>query len=225
MSRAARIMIVDDEPNIRLMFRTALEAAGHVVSEAPDGEAALAALRSAPADLVLLDLRMPLLDGMATLRRLRDEGSATPVVIVTAHGSVPDAVEAMKLGAVDFLQKPLSPETLRAEVAEVLGRHDDPGPRAASPALGAGGVRYEEVLGRAKRALNCLRPDEAELFLRRAIELDPRSPEAHTLLGVVLTGRGEPHAAEEQFRAALEADPDYKPATHNLHHLKARFGA
>ena len=63
--------------------------------------------------LVLLDLRMPGLGGMETLRQLRDTGNAVPVVIITAHGTIPDSVQAMKLGAVDFLSKPITPETLR----------------------------------------------------------------------------------------------------------------
>ncbi len=124
MATAARILIVDDEPNVRLMFRTALEAVGHTVIEAEEGEAALAALHAAPTDLVLLDLRMPRMDGRATLRRMRDEGITTPVVIVTAHGSIRDAAEAMKSGAIDFLQKPLRPEALREVVARALGRAD-----------------------------------------------------------------------------------------------------
>ncbi len=223
MNRPAKILIVDDEPNVRLMFRTALESSGYEVAEAGDGEAALAALRDAPSDLVLLDLRMPLIDGMETLRRLRAEGQTVPVVMVTAHGSVPDAVEAMKLGAVDFIQKPLTPEALREIVVEVLHRHAEP-PGAPRPAP-AGVHRFEEALDRAKQAMNHLRPEEAEGFLRRAIDLDPRSPEAHTLLGVLLAGRDQPRAAEEAFRAALAVDPDYLPAQHNLKHLAARFGS
>ena len=133
MNKTARILIVDDEPNVRLMFRTTLVAVGYDVAEAEDGEAALAALRgSGPFDLVFLDLRMPLVDGMATLRRMRDEGLLVPVVIVTAHGSVPDAVEAMKLGAIDFIQKPVRPEELREVAAEVIRRH------AAAPRHGGG---------------------------------------------------------------------------------------
>ena len=119
MDAPKRILIVDDEPNVRLVFRTALEATGYLVTEAADGDAALAQLRKLPIDLILLDLKMPVVDGMETLQRLRDVGDETPVVVVTAHGSVPDAVAAMKLGAVDFLPKPVSPVTLRAVVAGV----------------------------------------------------------------------------------------------------------
>jgi DNA-binding NtrC family response regulator len=125
MSRAARILIIDDEPNVRLLFRTALEAAGYEVAEAPGGAEGLKALAKAPADLVLLDLRMPEPSGLAVLRQLRDAGDDVPVVIVTAHGSLPDAVTSMRLGAVDFLGKPVTPEALRTAAATALARAAD----------------------------------------------------------------------------------------------------
>ena len=99
------ILIVDDEPNVRLMLRTALESAGYRVVEAADGLAALTRLRDAACDLVLLDLRMPKLDGIATLHRLRERGDATPVVMLTAHGSIPDAVDRDEAGR-DRLPRP-----------------------------------------------------------------------------------------------------------------------
>jgi DNA-binding response OmpR family regulator len=123
MSTAARILIVEDEPNVRLVFRTTLESNAYMLSTAEDGETALRWLEHSPYDLVLLDLQMPGLGGMEVLKRLRGTGHGVPVVIVTAHGSIPDAVQAMKLGAVDFLTKPVTPGALRAVVTEVLGRH------------------------------------------------------------------------------------------------------
>jgi DNA-binding response OmpR family regulator len=118
-----RVLIVDDEPNVRFVFRTALESVGFTVDEAAEGLEALDWLKTSAADVVLLDLQMPGVGGMEMLRRLRDAGNDVPVVIVTAHGSIPDAVAAMKLGAIDFLSKPLTPEALRRVVAEVVARH------------------------------------------------------------------------------------------------------
>ena len=131
-SEKGLILIVDDEPNVRLVFRTALESTGYSVSEVEDGASALDRLEESPADLVLLDLKMPGIGGMETLRRLRDAGNDVPVVIVTAHGSIPDAVQAMKYGAIDFLSKPLRPEALRKVVGEVFRRHAHPA-RGGSP--------------------------------------------------------------------------------------------
>ena len=140
MKTAASVLIVDDEPSIRLMFRTALESSGYETQEAGNGSAALERLAGWSPDVMLLDLKMPAMDGMETLRRLRDAGNNTPVVIVTAHGSIPDAVAAMKLGAVDFLPKPVTPDALRRVVADIVARHQKtdstrrPWPRLATRA-------------------------------------------------------------------------------------------
>ena len=115
-------MIVEDEPNVRLVFRAALESETYTLTTAEDGETALRWLNQEPYDLVLLDLRMPGIGGMEVLRRLARR-AAIPVVVITAHDSVANAVEAMKLGAIDFLAKPLTPKALRRMVAEVLAHH------------------------------------------------------------------------------------------------------
>jgi DNA-binding response OmpR family regulator len=85
-------LIVEDDPNVRLVFRTALESNEYLLSTAKDGETALRYLKHDPADLVLLDLQMPEMGGMEVLRRLREAGNAVPVVIVTAYDSVPNVV-------------------------------------------------------------------------------------------------------------------------------------
>jgi DNA-binding response OmpR family regulator len=199
-------LIVDDEPNVRLMLRTTLESSGYRVLEAADGLAALAQLERSPCDLVLLDLRMPKLDGMGTLARLRERGHATPVVMLTAHGSIPDAVAAMKLGAIDFLTKPITPGELRAVVGEVLARNRDrktpaPGPGEPPAALPRS---FGFELARAKRAINRGEFEEAERLLRDVLAGDPHSSEAHELLDRLLTlkereGRGAFPVLREWF--------------------------
>jgi DNA-binding response OmpR family regulator len=225
MNTIKHILIVDDEPNVRLMFRTALESAGYAVEEAADGEQALECLRHAPADLVLLDLQMPRLDGMATLRRLRDEGCEVPVVIVTAHGSIPDAVAAMRLGAIDFLSKPLTPDVLRKIVAEVLDRHGLPAamPSPAKPVVITIAPAAIDLTP-AKRALNQRDFDRAAKLLETALDLDPHSAEAHTLMGVLFESRGQDHAAYHAYKMALEADPHFAPAGDNMKRYCERFG-
>jgi DNA-binding response OmpR family regulator len=224
MNRPARILIVDDEPNVRLVFRTALESAGHRVDEAGDGDEALARLAEARFDLVLLDLRMPRGDGMETLRKVREQGRRVPVVIVTAHGSIPDAVAAMKLGAIDFLTKPLTPEALRRAAAEVLERHaaeptSPPRPDGAVTAAAA----FAADLRRAKRALNNGWLAEAEVYLRQAIALNPQSAEAHNLKGILHEVRNEHDDSLREYKAALKADRRFEPARHNLKRYYERF--
>lgn len=224
MSTPSRILIVDDEPNVRLMFRTALETAGYTLDEAVDGEDALERQEVSPADLILLDLHMPRLDGMETLRRLRDEGRNVPVVVVTAHGSIPDVVAAMRLGAIDFLPKPLSPDVLRRIVSEVLERHDSA--RFTSSRLAVSvtsAAQLGDNMAQAKRALNRQSFDEAEVYLKQAIGLDANSAEAHNLKGVIHELRNQHDASYREYRAALKADRHYEPAKHNMARYYERF--
>jgi DNA-binding NtrC family response regulator len=188
MDQKKRILIVDDEPNVRLMLATALQSVGYGVVEAEDGEKALEQLNAGGAsfDLALLDLQMPRMDGMELVSRLRDAGSAVPVVILTAHGSIPEAVAAMKLGAIDFLTKPITPDALRRVVAEVIARHDSSPPQSspAEPTLKLAD-RSKQVafdLERAKRALNRCQFIEAEKILREILDHDPTSAEGTLLL-------------------------------------------
>jgi DNA-binding NtrC family response regulator len=208
MTQIRPILVVDDEPNIRLTFRTALESAGWPVAEAADGQSALDALRQSSYSLVLLDLRMPGLDGMETLRRMRDEQIGVPVVMITAHGSIPDAVEAMRLGAIDFVSKPVTPEALRRAVAEILERHED-------GATSKGGVRA--VLTRAKREINERNFEVASQLIAGIKGLDEMGlAEAHYLRGLLLEMRGKVIEAEAAYRAAREADPEYEPVRTHL---------
>jgi len=116
-----RVLIIDDEENIRQMIRLTLEAAGYVVAEAEDGIEAFAILGGDPAwSVILLDQRMPLMEGTEVLRRLKVLAPSARVVMMTAFASVELAVDAMKLGATDFLRKPMTPEVVRNSVAAAL---------------------------------------------------------------------------------------------------------
>lgn len=116
-----RILLVDDEEHIRQMMRLTLEAAGYAVGEASDGPEALRLYAEDPSwDVVVLDQRMPGMDGLETLRRLRVGNPRARIIMATAYGSIELAVDAMKLGAGDFLRKPMTPETLRNAVAAAL---------------------------------------------------------------------------------------------------------
>jgi two-component system, NtrC family, response regulator AtoC len=119
----ARVLVVDDEAGIREFLADALALDGHVVAQAGDGRAALRWLDEHGCDLVLTDLKMPVVDGLELLRRVRAEQPEVEVIVLTAHGTVATAVEAMKLGAFEYLQKPLSgPDELRLVVARALER-------------------------------------------------------------------------------------------------------
>lgn len=119
-----RILVADDEPDIVLGLSDRLKWLGHEVTSACDGQAALTVLESQPVDLVFLDLEMPRLSGIEALRRTRQRWPDLPVIILTAHGTIPLAVEAMKDGAVDFLTKPFEPGQLDSVVAKALERNE-----------------------------------------------------------------------------------------------------
>ena len=120
----ANILVVDDEPGIREFLADALAMDAHDVAQASDGTEALRLVYNRAFDLMLTDLRMPgALNGIDLLRKLKSEQPDTEVIVMTAHGSVETAVEAMKLGAYDYLQKPIGgPAELRLIVARALER-------------------------------------------------------------------------------------------------------
>jgi DNA-binding NtrC family response regulator len=120
---AARILIVEDEVNIRSALQTILEKLGHQVRSAATGEDALTLLREGGYDLAITDLKMPGMDGVELLRRIKEAWPRTEVVVMTAYGSVETAVEAMRLGAYDYLTKPLDRDRLPVVIEKALERH------------------------------------------------------------------------------------------------------
>src|SRR6516162_57003 len=118
-----RILIVDDETNVRLNFRTTLEMEGYEFFEARSAEQAVDILAEHSFALAILDMRLPGMDELELLAKMRECGTSVPAMIVTACGDPPHAVKAMKLGAIDFLQKPLRPAELRNIVDEIVKRH------------------------------------------------------------------------------------------------------
>jgi CheY-like chemotaxis protein len=116
-----KLLIIDDEPHIRQMVRFTLEAEGFEVDEAGSGEEGLARFGTGGAyDAVVLDQKMPGMDGLTTLKQIRERSPGSRVLMVTAFASIELAVDAMRLGATDFLRKPMTPEALRSAVAAAV---------------------------------------------------------------------------------------------------------
>ncbi|BDG04510.1 sigma-54-dependent transcriptional regulator [Anaeromyxobacter oryzae] len=115
-----RVLVVDDDPGVRYTLREILESEGLEVVEASDGADALAAFDAAPVPLVVSDLRMPRLDGMQLLRELQARTPPPRVVLITAHGSERQAVDAMKAGAFDYFKKPFETDDLLAVVRRAV---------------------------------------------------------------------------------------------------------
>ncbi len=113
-----QILIADDEPNMRKVLRVMLEHDGYDVHPVGDGEEALSTLSDNHIDIVITDLKMPKLDGMALLRKITEQYGGLPVVMITAHGTVDTAVEALKLGAFDYITKPFERHLMREVLAK-----------------------------------------------------------------------------------------------------------
>jgi len=135
---SSRVLIVEDEPDIRELVVHHLKREGYQVSAASSGEEALRQVQAAPPDLVLLDLMMPAMDGLEVCRRLRQDPATAmlPIVMLTAKGDEVDRVLGLEIGADDYVVKPFSPKELLARVRAVL-RRSRPAPGAAPSTLGA----------------------------------------------------------------------------------------
>ena len=125
MADGRRILVVDDEPDLRDAVRVYLEMHGYVVLQAADGEEAMHKVRTALPDLVVLDVMMPVMDGIAALQRIRTL-SAVPVIMLTVKGDEDDKVRALRLGADDYVTKPFSQRELLARIESVLRRAVQP---------------------------------------------------------------------------------------------------
>jgi two-component system, OmpR family, KDP operon response regulator KdpE len=110
---STRVLVVDDEPDLRLLVRLALETFGYQISEAGDGQQALDTISSDPPDVVLLDIKLPIVDGWQVLQRLRSEGNLLPVIMLSAHASDSTYNKAMEAGCNGYIAKPFRPNDLR----------------------------------------------------------------------------------------------------------------
>ena len=123
-----RVLVVDDDPPLLRMLERTLAAEGFDVTAAADGAAALIATERAAPDVIVLDVTMPGLDGLAVCRRLRAKGLATPILMLTARDAVSDRVAGLEAGADDYLIKPFASEELVARIRALNRRHLEPQP-------------------------------------------------------------------------------------------------
>jgi DNA-binding response OmpR family regulator len=197
----AHILIVDDERNIRKNLQMLLEAEDYTVDVASDGEEALAKCREQYYEVALVDLQMPKMGGLALLRQLHGLSAKTAVVILTAYGSVARAVEAMKLGAVDFLEKPFDPKAIKLLIEEILTRQR----------LGPHGS-VEDLLHLADLARDRSAYVEARAYLKTALLRDPARPEPYYWLGYLSEREGDLRQAAHYYFMALDANHTFQLA-------------
>jgi DNA-binding response OmpR family regulator len=217
--KPASILITDDESSIRLMLRTALESDGFLVREAANGRDALEAMARQAPDLMVLDLNMPVLDGMAVLEQMKSLAALNRprVIILTAYGSISAAVKATRLGAVDFLEKPITPTDLRQAVHSVLEEPELDFPPSVELNIPGG---YEQVLSRIRHALHAADLDEAQALLEVAAEKrNQHAAEYFNLLGVLYEAQRKWRLARKCYGRAMTSANGHEPAQLNMRRL------
>jgi len=201
------ILVVDDEKNIRTTLSTFLSSLNFKVDTASNGEEALIKLKEKDYNLVLLDIKMHGLTGMQVLKEMSNSGIKTNTIMMTAYGTIENAVESMKLGAVDFISKPFTLEALKLVLTDVLDRQKLKESEVKS---------FKDYLEYSKKCIFEKNYEKAKEYLKKAISEDLEAPEPQNLLGVLAEFEGDLLAAGRHYRAALELDPTYKPALENL---------
>ena len=162
----AAILVVDDDAPIRRMLDRTLSAEGYAVESVVEGADALAAVEQSTPDLIVLDVGLPGLDGLAVCRRLRAKGLATPVLLLTARDAVPDRVAGLDAGADDYLVKPFATDELLARVRALLRRGKEPEERLAFGDLTLDVPTRAVTRGGESIALSAREADLLELLLR-----------------------------------------------------------
>jgi len=170
----AKVLVVDDEANLRKVLATMLRRTGYEVTVAADGEQGLAEFQKSGADIVITDLVMPKVGGMEILRTVNSSSPDVPVIIITAHGTVDSAVEAIKLGAFDYITKPFDQAEIQAVIAKAARTHD----------IAQRNVRVD---GRARAAIVGQSPQMQEIF--KIIEKVADTPSTVLITGESGTGK------------------------------------
>ena len=163
MTDTARILIIDDDRAFRVGTGALLSDEGYVVDAAPGGDAGLEMLRSGEYDMILLDLKMEGRSGLSVLEEIRRSGSDVPVLMLTGFATVDSAVQALKLGADDYLTKPCDNDLLRAKIRAIIARREPVLGEGAARIVG-GGAKMREVL----RMIARVAPTESTVLLRGA---------------------------------------------------------
>ena len=181
----AYILVVDDEPAIVTVVRERLEREGFEVQAVASGEEALAHLADSPADLVVLDVMLPGIDGFEVLRRLRGEGNHVPVILLTARSEDVDKIVGLELGGDDYLAKPFNPRELTARIRAVLRRQSELEALRAQVADQRDGSEAGEA---GERALSFDHPRRRAWFQGQTLDLRPKEYE---LLHFLARNRGQ----------------------------------
>jgi len=177
MATSAVVHLIDDDDGVRQSLAFLLTTAGLAVRVYESGVAFLAALNTLQPGCIVSDVRMPGIDGLELQRRLKDLGVHLPVIIITGHADVPLAVEAMKAGAIDFIEKPFDDELLLAAIQVALDRYDEIGHRETEIAQIQ--AKLQSLSAREREVLDGLLAGYPNKTIAYDLKLSPRTVEVH----------------------------------------------
>jgi two-component system response regulator FixJ len=177
MTNSAVVHLIDDDEAVRHALAFLLVTAGMAVRVYESGQSFLDGLDTVQAGCIVSDVRMPGIDGLELQRRLKEKGVTMPVIIMTGHADVPLAVEAMKSGAVDFIEKPFPDDVLLSAIRAALSRYGKQ--EAASSEVGQVRARLNSLTAREKQVLDGLLAGHPNKTIAYDLGLSPRTVEVH----------------------------------------------
>lgn len=186
-----KVLVVDDTKNIRMMLTKCLELEGYEVMTASDGKQALAMFSEHTFDLAFLDIKLPEIRGTEVLKRIRELGIKTPIIIITAYATVKNAVDCTNMGAVAYVQKPFSVEKIRSVLKEL-----DNNPLYLERACNG----VEKLINDAKVSLDTRAYDKALKFSKEALCIELNNPEIYLLISKAYEGLGNKDNAERFYQ-------------------------
>jgi two-component system, LuxR family, response regulator FixJ len=195
------VHVVDDDEDVRTSIGFMLEAAGHQVNAFAGGEEFLQRFPSLDPGAIVLDLRMPEVDGFQVLATLNEEGVSWPAIVMTGHGEVPVAVKAMKLGAIDFLEKPFGEEALLGALTRAFQLLQER--VGKSEARREAQERVEKLTGRESEVLRGLLAGLSNKLIARKLDISLRTVEMHRANMMDRLGVG---SLAEALTLAVQAD-------------------
>jgi DNA-binding response OmpR family regulator len=208
----ARVMVVDDDVTVREVVVTYLRAAGYDVGESADGESALEMLRGERADLLVLDLMLPGIDGLEVCRRVRAKGDDVPVIMLTALGSETDRVVGLERGADDYVTKPFSPRELVLRVESVLRRVGERGVVKGTVTDGdlvVDSTEHSATLGGRRLSLTVREFDLLRFFLSNPGQAFTRDELLQKVWGWSFGDQSTVTVHVRRLREKIEADPTH----------------
>jgi DNA-binding response OmpR family regulator len=204
-----RILVAHDQRNVRSNLKMILQGAGYRVDTTDDSEEVIARCHRHEYDIVFLDIQMPKIDSLNVIRCIRSLSKKTAVAMVSRYGAIAKVVEAIKLGAVDFVEEPIEPKKIQALCDEMLRRH----------ALMTNDT-VDELLHFAELALDRNALTEVRAFLKIAMLRDENRAEPFYWLSELYEAQGEMRESLYYYCRALDAGPTFQPSRKALRRLK-----